>query len=283
MRLVDLDAKEKLVVTKVTAADVLDLISGAWTDAKAIELRRKAAKLYERFNEAFWNEETGFYAFCLDGEKKPVWSVASNPGHLLWSGIVPKERAGRVVERLMAPDMSSGWGIRTLSSAHPAYNPHSYQNGSVWPHDNAIIALGFRRYGFVEEAGRIARDISGAASYFMLHQMPELYSGLQRDPTNFPVQYLGANVPQAWAAGSCCAFLQMIFGFQPDAPAGKLYLDPALPDWLADLMVCDLRVGQEIFDIRLWRDGKATRWQVLKGDAAAVLQNSYASGPERWT
>jgi glycogen debranching enzyme len=251
--------------------------------ARARALRKKAKALFERFNDAFWDEASGYYAFCLDGDKKKVLSVASNPGHCLWSGIVPPDRAARVVKRLMKPDMWSGWGIRTLSAKHPAYNPHSYQNGSVWPHDNAIIALGFRRYGFVEEAGRIARDISGAASYFMLHQMPELYSGLQRDPTNFPVQYLGANVPQAWAAGSCCAFLQMIFGFQPDAPAGKLYLDPALPDWLADLMVCDLRVGQEIFDIRLWRDGKATRWQVLKGDAAAVLQNSYASGPERWT
>ena len=129
-------------------------------------------------------------------------SVASNPGHCLWSGIVPPERAAKVVKRLMEPDMWSGWGIRTLSADHPAYNPYSYQNGAVWPHDNALIALGFRRYGFADEAARIARDISGAAGYFMLHQMPELYSGLQRDPTNFPVQYLGANVPQAWAAGS---------------------------------------------------------------------------------
>jgi len=250
---------------------------------RAKTLRRKARLLFDRFNEAFWDEESGFYAFCLDGEKRPVLSVASNPGHLLWSGIVPRDRAARVVERLMKPDMWSGWGIRTLSADHPAYNPHSYQNGSVWPHDNALIALGFRRYGFADEAARIARDISGAASFFALHQMPELYSGLKRNPTNFPVQYLGANVPQAWAAGSCFSFVEMTLGFQPDAPAGRLYLDPHLPAWIDDLTISDLSVGAAIYDLRFWRDGEATRWEVLKGDPTTVAQRSYASGPETWT
>jgi glycogen debranching enzyme len=249
---------------------------------RAKELRRKAARLFKRFNESFWNEETGFYAFCLDGEKKPVWSVASNPGHLLWSGIVPKERAGRVVERLMAPDMSSGWGIRTLSSTHPAYNPHSYQNGSVWPHDNGIIALGFRRYGFDREAALIARDISGAAGYFMQHRMPELYAGLKRDPTAFPVQYKGANVPQAWAAGSCFCLLAALVGFQPDAPSGKLYLDPALPDWMPDLKLKDLRLGAKVFDIRFWREGERTHWEVTRGDASMVEARTFARGHNPW-
>jgi glycogen debranching enzyme len=250
--------------------------------ARARALRKKAKVLFERFNDAFWDEASGFYAFCLDGEKKQVLSVASNPGQCLWSGIVPPDRAARVVKRLMAPDMWSGWGIRTLSSDHPAYNPYAYQTGAVWPHDNALIALGFRRYGFAEEAARVARDISGAASYFIAHQMPELYSGLQRDPTNFPVQYLGANVPQGWAAGACFAMMQMIVGFQPDAPAGKLYLDPALPDWLPDLTMRDLRVGQDTFDLRFQRDGPATRFEVLRGDATAVAQRSYATAAERW-
>jgi glycogen debranching enzyme len=250
--------------------------------ARARSLRRKAKALFERFNKAFWDEKSEFYAFCLDGEKKPVLSVASNPGHLLWSGIVPPDRAAKVVKRLMKPDMWSGWGIRTLSADHPAYNPHSYQNGAVWPHDNALIALGFRRYGFAEEAAAVARDISGSAGYFTLHQMPELYSGLQRDPTNFPVQYLGANVPQAWAAGSCFAFLQMCVGFQPDAPAGKLYIDPYLPDWVIDMTVRDLSVGDQMFDIHFWRDGQLTRWDVEMGDAAKVSQRSYATGPDRW-
>jgi glycogen debranching enzyme len=137
--------------------------------------------------------------------------------------------------------------------------------------------MGFRRYGFVEEAARIARDVSGAASYFMLHQVPELYSGVQRDPTNFPVQYLGANVPQAWAAGSVFAFLQTILGFQPDAPHDRLYIDPVLPEWLPDLTVMDLQVGKQNFDVRFWREGEETRWEVLKGDRSAIAGRSYAS------
>jgi glycogen debranching enzyme len=244
---------------------------------RAQGLRVKAHSLFHRFNEAFWDEDFGFYAYALDGDKKKVLTVASNPGHCLWSGIVPPDRASTVVRRLMEPDMWSGWGIRTLSAKHPAYNPYSYQNGSVWPHDNGIIATGFRRYGFVEEAARIARDVSAAASYFMLHQVPELYSGIQRDPTNFPVQYLGANVPQAWAAGSAFAFLQVILGFQPDAPHDKLYIDPALPNWLPDLTVMGLRIGQRSFDLRFWRDDENTRWEVLKGDDTAIALRSFAT------
>ncbi len=247
---------------------------------RARDLRAKAASLFRRFNEAFWDEDSGFYAYTLDGDKKPVLSVASNPGHCLWSGIVPPDRARRVVERLMGPDMWSGWGIRTLSAEHPAYNPHSYQNGSVWPHDNGIIATGFRRYGFIKEATRIARDSSGAATYFILHQVPELYAGIQRDPTNFPVQYIGANVPQAWAAGSVFAFLQMILGFQPDAPNKKLYIDPMLPEWLPDLEVSDLRIGEEKFDLRFWRDGEQTRWEVLRGNKAAIIPRSFTTATE---
>jgi len=245
---------------------------------QAKALRDKARALFTRFNAAFWDEESGFYAFALDGDKKPVLSVASNPGHCLWSGIVPPERAARVVKRLMAPDMWSGWGIRTLSAEHPAYDPHSYQNGSVWPHDNGIIALGFRRYGFAAEAAQIARDVSRAGGYFMQHQLPELYAGLQRSQTNFPVQYLGANVPQAWAAGSCFALLQAILGIQPDAPNGMLYLDPHLPDWLPDLFLRDLRVGRRSFDLKFWREGAQTRWEAVKGPRAAVAQRSVCTG-----
>lgn len=260
-------------------AEVYDALGKS---ARARTLREKAQDLFERFNDAFWDEESGFYAFCLDSNKKQVLSVASNPGHCLWSGIVLPERAAKVVKRLMQPDMWSGWGIRTLSTRNPSFNPSSYQNGAVWPHDNAIIAMGFRRYGFADEAARIARDISGAAGYFVQHQMPELYSGMQRDPTNFPVQYLGANVPQAWAAGSCFAILQMIIGFEPDAPEGKLYIDPILPDWLPKLTIKDLRVGTHVFDMRFWRDGEATRFETLKGDPMAVVQKSYTTMTTRW-
>ncbi len=248
-------------------AEVFDALGKA---ERAAELRRKAAALFVRFNEAFWDEDSGFYAYMLDGEKRKVMTVASNPGHLLWSGIVPADRAARVVARLMAPDMNSGWGIRTLSSEHPAYNPYSYQNGSVWPHDNSLIVLGFRRYGFAAEAARIARDISEAASHFLLHQLPELYSGVARDGANFPVQYLGANVPQAWAAGSCFALLQAMLGIQQDAPNDRLYVDPHLPEWLPDVTLLDLRVGRRHLDIRFRRVGEKTVWEVLRGDPRVV-------------
>jgi glycogen debranching enzyme len=243
---------------------------------RANALRKKAAVLFKNFNEAFWDEKSGFYAYALDGDKKKVLSVASNVGQCLWSGIITPERAGKVVKRLMRKDMWSGWGIRTLSADHPSFNPYNYQTGAVWPHDNSLIALGMRRYGFAAEAAAVARDVSGAASHFLLNQLPELYGGLQRDPTSFPVQYLGANVPQAWAAGTPFMLLQAMLGLQQDAPRDKLYVDPALPDWLPDVTLTDLRLGRRRFDIRFWRDGKDTLFKVLAGKRHAVERTSVA-------
>jgi len=247
---------------------------------RANALRKKAAVLFKAFNHAFWDEKSGFYAFALDGDKKKVLSVASNVGHCLWSGIIPAGRAKAVVKRLMRKDMWSGWGIRTLSADHPSFNPYNYQTGAVWPHDNSFIALGMRRYGFAAEAAAVARDISRAAGHFLLNQLPELYGGLQRDPTNFPVQYLGANVPQAWAAGTPFALLQAMLGIEQDAPRGKLYVDPALPDWLPDVTLTDLRLGQECFDIRFWREGKNTEFKVLTGKQGVVQRRSMSLGDE---
>ncbi|HEX5419113.1 MAG TPA: amylo-alpha-1,6-glucosidase, partial [Gammaproteobacteria bacterium] len=210
-----------------------------------------------------------------------VLSAASNPGQCLWSGIVPPERARKVIERLMEPDMWSGWGIRTLSSMHAAYNPYSYQNGAVWPHDNALIALGFKRYGYAEEANRIAEDICGAGSFFDLNQMPELYAGIHRDASGFPIQYLGANVPQAWAAGSIFSLLHAILGLQPDAPNQRLYVDPTLPAWLPDLTLRDLRMGEHCFDICFERVGERTRFEVLRGEAKCVVQRSLSAWNDR--
>ena len=243
--------------------------------ARADELWTKAARLFDRFNKLFWDEASGFYAYALDGDKKPVLSVASNPGHCLWSGIVPPDRARRVMERLTAPDMWSGWGIRTLSADHVSFNPYAYQLGAVWPHDNSIIAMGFKRYGFAAEAARVARDISRAASYFKGSRLPELYAGIQRDGTNFPVQYLGANVPQAWSAGSAFMLLQAMLGLVPDAVDRKLAIDPALPDWMPDVTLSNLSVGEDRFSIRFWRDGDATRHEVLSGDPAMVERRAF--------
>jgi glycogen debranching enzyme len=238
----------------------------------ASRLRQKAADLRLRFEQLFWCEGTGFYAYALDGDKKQVQTIVSNPGHLLWSGIVSRERAARVVERLLEPDMWSGWGIRTLSAQNPAFNPFSYQNGSVWPHDNGIIALGFKRYGFAKEAAMIARDISEAASYFVFHRLPELYAGTKKEPGAFPVQYLGANVPQAWAAGSGFHLLRAILGLNADAHKNTLYVDPVLPRWLPDITLRNLRVGASTVTLRFWKENNETRYEVLSSEGGLHVE-----------
>ncbi len=257
----------------ICMAEVFDALGKA---GRANELRAKAAALFARFNEAFWDEELGFYAYALDGEKRKVLTIASNAGHCLTSGIVPRERAKKVVDRLMARDMWTGWGIRTLSTENPAFNPYNYQTGSVWPHDNALIAMGFKCYGFHAEAARVAHDVSFAASHFALNRLPELYTAPERSGSNFPVQYLGANVPQAWAAGSVFMLTQALLGFVPDAPRNKLYVDPSLPAWLPDLTVRDLRVGEQKLDIRFWREGGDTAFDVTKGDPNLVERREIA-------
>lgn len=230
---------------------------------KSAALRNKAKALYKRFNDRFWDEEAGFYALALDGDKRPVLSIASNPGQCLWSNIVPRERARRVVDRLMRPDMWSGWGIRTLAASHPAFNPFSYQNGSVWPHDNSIIAMGMKRYGFVREAACLCRAICDATSYFLSGRPPELFAGVARDQIGFPLRYLGSNAPQAWATGAIFAIVQTLVGFEPDASHNRLRVMPALPDWLPSIEIRGLRMGSEQIDLRLWRDGEATQLKVL--------------------
>jgi glycogen debranching enzyme len=249
---------------KLRMAEVFDALD---EPDRAADLRRQAAELQQRFEARFWCEEMGFYAFALDADKKPVASLASNPGHLLWSGIVRPDRAEHVVEKLMAPDMWSGWGIRTLSSEHRSYNPFLYQLGAVWPHDNGIIALGFKRYGFAAEAGRVAQVITEAASNFVSYRMPELFAGAERKPRTFPVQYLGANIPQAWAAGSVFHLIVALLGLRADAPDGCLYIDPNLPEWLPDLSLRKLTVGTARLDLKCWKEGEQTRWdaKVLEG------------------
>jgi glycogen debranching enzyme len=258
----------------VRMAEVFDALGKS---DRAQALRAKASALFDRFNKAFWDEELGFYAYALDGQKKKVLTIASNAGHCLWSGIVPPERAKKVVERLMAPDMWTGWGILTLSADNPAFNPYNYQTGSVWPHDNAIIAMGFKHYGLSTEAARVAHDISVAASHFRLNQLPELYTAFERDDANFPVQYIGANVPQAWAAGSSFMLTQALLGFLPDAPRNKLYVDPWLPKWLPDLTVHDVRVGKHKIAIRFWREDEQTTFEVIRGNPKLVERCELAS------
>jgi glycogen debranching enzyme len=243
---------------------------------RAAGLRAKAKMLRAAFEAKFWCEDLGFYAFALDPEKRPVRTIASNAGHCLWSGIASLAHAERVARRFFEPDMWGGWGIRTLSARNTAYNPFSYQRGSVWPHDNGIIALGFRSYGFAAEAARVARDISEAASYFVSYRLPELYAGIERRADTFPVLYRQANVPQAWAAGSVFQLLQAMLGLRGDAPGGRLYVDPELPRWLPEITLHGLTIGRARVDLRFWREGERSRW------AADVREGTVTVQEERW-
>ena len=256
---------------KLRMGDIYEIL-GRPQDAK--RLRREARVLFERVNEQLWWEEEGTYALGLDGAKRQIRSVASNPGHLLQSGIAPQDRAGRVVRRLLADDMWSGWGVRTLSSDHPAYNPFSYQNGSVWPHDNAMIAGGFRRYGFEAETAKVAKGVFDAAERLLGYRLPELYAGLHRAEASFPVQYPGANVPQAWAAGSVLRLIAILAGIHAttDAAGSRIYVNPVLPEWLPSLTIRNLRAGGGSLDLAL-NDGQVevlmntTKFEVIHGPA----------------
>jgi glycogen debranching enzyme len=267
---------------KVRMAAIYDLLD---RPEDAVRLRREAKRLFERVNERMWWEAEGTYYLGLDGKKRPIESVASNPGHLLMSGIVPVDRAARLVHRLMADDMWSGWGIRTLSSDHAGYNPFSYHTGSVWPHDNAIIAGGFAHYGYHDEAARIARGMFDASERFQANRVPELFAGLPRQAGSFPVQYLGANVPQAWAAGAIIRFIAILAGIhaRSDGQRRVLYVDPALPDWLPELTIGNLRAGRGSMTVRV-NDGdvevtnNTTGFQVVHGPAPRPLPPARAAG-----
>lgn len=239
---------------KLGLAGLFELVGRA---ADARRLRDEAARLFALVNERLWWEAEGTYFLGLDGSKRPIASVASNAGHLLWSGIVPPERAGRVAARLLAPDMWSGWGIRTLSAAHPGFDPFSYHRGSVWPHDNGLIAAGLRGYGLTAEADQVARGILDAASRFADDRLPELFAGLTRDEASFPVPYRGANVPQAWAAGSVLQLVAAVAGLDV-AVAGprrrQLQAPGPLPAWLPRLTFRDLRLARRRVDLAVGYD-----------------------------
>ncbi|MBT2512332.1 glycogen debranching N-terminal domain-containing protein [Arthrobacter sp. ISL-30] len=197
--------------------------------ALAAELRDRGALLKRQFNEQFWLPDKGYYAVALDRHKRPVDACASNMGHCLLFGIVDEDKAPLVVERLMSREMFSGWGVRTLASDMAAYNPASYHNGSVWPHDTAIAAGGLRRYGFVEQAQRITTALLEAAEYSG-GRLPELFCGFSREQFAQPVPYPTACSPQAWAASTPLMLIKSLMGYQPDVALGAVWLNPVLPE-----------------------------------------------------
>jgi glycogen debranching enzyme len=206
-----------------------ELAERVWGDTGlAVKLRAEAGDLRERFDRDFWMEDRGYYALALDGAGRRVDSLGSSAGHLLWSGIVPEERARTVAGRLMGEELFSGWGVRTMAEGEGGYDPGSYHNGSVWPHDNALIACGLRRYGFRAEANRVAGALLDAAPHFD-HRLPEAFAGYSRGEVREPVELPRSCSPQAWAAGTVVLLVRAMLGAEPDPESRRLMLDPALP------------------------------------------------------
>jgi glycogen debranching enzyme len=201
-------------------------------DVLADRLEREAKELKQRFNADFWLADRRYYALALDGEKRAVDSITSNAGHLLWSGIVPEDRAERVAEHLVDDALFSGWGVRTMADGEGGYNPIRYHNGTVWPHDNSLIAHGLARYGFRDDAAKIALATLEAATFFR-YRLPEVFAGYRRTRTSFPVEYPTASSPQAWATGTPLLLLRVLLGLEPEGD--ELRSDPHLPDEIARL------------------------------------------------
>jgi glycogen debranching enzyme len=231
-----------------------ELAREVWRDRElADQLEREADELRERFNERFWvAERNGYYALALDGEKNPVDSLCSNIGHLLWSGIVPNERVDAIVDQLMGDGLWTGWGVRTMSSADRGYNPLAYHNGTVWPHDNSLIAWGLARSGRWPEAHRIIRQMLTAGRHFD-YQLPEVFAGLPRTETRFPIAYPTAATPQAWAAGTPVLLLQLLLGLVPDRVQNTLetVAPNELPAWAGSLRLSGVRAFDRQWEVRV--------------------------------
>ena len=234
--------------------EIADLYERIGEREHATHLRAEARALCARFNRDFWIEAEGCYAMALEAGHQPCRVMSSNPGQALWTGIIEEDKAGHVVHRLMRPDLFNGWGIRTLSCKERRYNPMGYHLGTVWPHDNSLIAAGFRRYGYDEEATRIFVGLLEAAMEFEDYRLPELFTGFGREEYGQPVRYPVACHPQAWAAGSIPFLVETFLGLAPDAFNKRLKIvRPYLPDFINQVEFRHLRVGQALVDLRFER------------------------------
>jgi glycogen debranching enzyme len=252
---------------------IASLLERSGESAQAGRLRQQAEQLKARFNQDYWMEEEGCYALALQHGGRPAAVVSSNAGQALWTGIAAEAHAKRTIDRLMAPDMFSGWGIRTLSANERAFNPIGYHLGTVWPHDNAIVAAGFRRYGADQEALRIFQGLFDAAFHFHLHQLPEVFCGFGREDYEIPINYPVACHPQAWAAGALPFLLATLLGLEPEAFEQRLdIVRPMLPRGLDRLDLTRLRVGQALIDLTFRRGKDGIDVEVAKLDGKLEVE-----------
>ena len=230
----------------------------------ASSLREQAFRLRQRIADAFWLPDAGMFALALDGDKRPLPTFTTNAGHLLWSRAATREHAAAVTERLLASDMFSGWGIRTVSGTHPVFNPMSYHNGSVWPHDNALVVMGMAHYGMGHRALPVLDALHDAAIHMKSHRLPELFCGMRRGAGLRPVLYPVSCSPQAWASGAFFLLLQAVLGILPDAPRRTLHVrEPQLPRFLNRLTISGLHVGGARIGLEFRRHGTRTLANLL--------------------
>jgi glycogen debranching enzyme len=227
-------------------------------------LGEMAERLRERFEAAFWIESLGTYALALDGGKRPCRVRASNAGHVLFGGLAAPRRAAQVAETLMSNDFFSRWGIRTVAQGEARYNPLSYHNGSVWPHDNGLIAMGFARYELRQPLVRLLTGMFDAALFLELRRLPELFCGFARRPGSGPTAYPVACIPQAWSSAAVFAMLGASLGISFDAQARQIrFAQPALPQWLSEVTLTNLRLGEAAVDLLLRRSQDSVALHVL--------------------
>jgi glycogen debranching enzyme len=232
----------------------------------------QAEQLAVHFNEAFWCEDLSTYALALDGEKRPCKIKASNAGHCLFTGIATREKAQRTAHTLMSEECFSGWGIRTLATSAARYNPMSYHNGSVWPHDNAIISAGFARYGFKQLACKVMTGFFEASVFLASYRLPELFCGFRRRQGEGPTLYPVACAPQAWAAGSVFLMLQACLGLSANATDSKVYFDsPLLPEFVERVRIENLTVRESFLDLVVDRAFQGIGVERRQGDASIVI------------
>jgi glycogen debranching enzyme len=232
---------------------------------KADELEHAADLLAKRFEQAFWCPELGTYALALDGAKQPCRVRSSNAGQLLFTGIVSEDRARMIAADLMRPHFFSGWGIRTIARGEARYNPMSYHDGSIWPHDNALIALGFARYGLKHALEQLFKGLFEAATYMDLRRLPELFCGFQRERRRGPTLYPVACAPQAWASATAFTLLEAALGLEFDARRGEIRLvNPRLPSFLNEVILRDLWLGDSSVDLRIRRHNDDVSLEVLR-------------------
>ena len=243
---------------------------------RAAALKDKADRLSVTFEQAFWLEDLGTYALALDGAKQPCRVAASNAGHVLMGGLAAPDRAARVAERLVAPPSFSDWGIRTVEDTAARYNPMSYHNGSVWPHDNALIGMGFARYGLRAPLLKVMTGMFDASLFMADHRLPELFCGFERRPGSAPTAYPVACIPQAWSSATVFGLLGALLGLSFDPAAKQIKLTrPVLPGWMDDCRISNLRLGDAEVDIQLERRDEDVALHVLRrtGTVEVVIVN----------